>query len=524
MKPFGQIAVTTLICLVAGGTLTSCATKGQHKNLEGRVTVLENAEAPAQPVSVSKVRPVPAGMKGAAMALPTGDEASSPLLIEKHVPAVVNVEAEDNYVIYVTNISDSLSIKDVVVKETLDANYTLASTEPPVATADGRVLTFALGTLAPGDTKTIKVNGAASQPATLEFCSTATFTPFICVDQLAEQPSLALRKEGPAEVVFCDEFEYKLIVTNSGTGAATNVVVTDELPAGIQTADGQPTARFEIASLGAGQSQEMVIRAKATKTGEFSNDAVAKADGLNAESNTVTTKITKPALDIEMASIDRLFVGGSFDYKINFTNTGDATSNNVAVVQSLAPCVEFVSATNGGTFADGKVTWNIGALAPGQAAEATVTVKAAAICAAESTVTIAGSCADTDSARVKTDILGIPAILLEVIDEVDPVRVGGETTYVITATNQGSADGTNITINATTENQTILEVTGDTAGTVTGAAVKFAAVPSLAPAQKATWRIRVRADQAGDVRFKVSMNSDQLTRDVEETEATNLYE
>ena len=33
----------------------------------------------------------------------------------------------------------------------------------------------------------------------------------------------------------------------------------------------------------------------------------------------------------------------------------------------------------------------------------------------------------------------------------------------------------------------------------------------------------VKAIKPGDVRFRVTMNSDQLTRDVEETEATKFY-
>ena len=46
----------------------------------------------------------------------------------------------------------------------------------------------------------------------------------------------------------------------------------------------------------------------------------------------------------------------------------------------------------------------------------------------------------------------------------------------------------------------------------------------MAPGEKATWTVTVKALKAGDVRFKTKMTSDQLGRPVEETEATNLYE
>ena len=53
----------------------------------------------------------------------------------------------------------------------------------------------------------------------------------------------------------------------------------------------------------------------------------------------------------------------------------------------------------------------------------------------------------------------------------------------------------------------------------------FAALPSLAPKAQATWRIVVKAAEAGDARFKVTMDDDWLGDiPVEETEATNQYE
>jgi hypothetical protein len=54
--------------------------------------------------------------------------------------------------------------------------------------------------------------------------------------------------------------------------------------------------------------------------------------------------------------------------------------------------------------------------------------------------------------------------------------------------------------------------------------VKFFPLSSLAPKAKAAWRVVVRAVRPGDVRFKVVLNVDQLTRPVEETESTHLYE
>ena len=135
------------------------------------------------------------------------------------------------------------------------------------------------------------------------------------------------------------------------------------------------------------------------------------------------------------------------------------------------------------------------------------------------------TCAEGVSASAQTSIEGIPAVLLEVIDLNDPIEVGGNETYVITATNQGSMADTNIAIVCTLEeNETYVSSSGATTGRAEGNKVVFQPLASLAPKAQAQWKVVVKAVKAGDVRFKVTMNTDQLTRPVEETESTNLYE
>jgi len=103
--------------------------------------------------------------------------------------------------------------------------------------------------------------------------------------------------------------------------------------------------------------------------------------------------------------------------------------------------------------------------------------------------------------------------------------LGSYETYVITATNQGATASTNVSIVCMLEdNVEYYSSGGPTAATARGGAVTFAPLPSLAPQQKATWRVVVKAVRAGDVRFKVVMNTDQLQRSVEESESTEMYE
>jgi len=139
--------------------------------------------------------------------------------------------------------------------------------------------------------------------------------------------------------------------------------------------------------------------------------------------------------------------------------------------------------------------------------------------------TVTAYCAESVTATSKASIAGIPAVRLEVADLEDPVQVGGRTVYVITVINQGSAPDTNIRIACTLEDKIrYVSSAGATTGSIMGHTVSFAPLRTLAPQDRATWRVVVRGIRPGDVFFRVTMSTDQLARPVEETEATHLYE
>ena len=66
--------------------------------------------------------------------------------------------------------------------------------------------------------------------------------------------------------------------------------------------------------------------------------------------------------------------------------------------------------------------------------------------------------------------------------------------------------------------------TGPTKAAVAGQNVTFGKVASLAPKDQVVYKITVKAVAKGDVRFKVTMHTDQLALPVEHTEATHIYQ
>ncbi len=516
-------------------TLSGCYSCQSWNNLWGKGPVEPGCEekfffdkdcrliAKAKP---APVKPKPAPVSGCGPSTVSRSypcEGCDIIQLNKTMPGEVQLNAPFDYTIKVTNVTD-MDVTDVVITENIPSNLSVKNADP-AATKDGSKLVWKLGSFAPKQSKQITVYGMATNTDCVKTCAAATYVVPACANVQVVQPKLQLKKTAPAEVLLCDPIPVKFVVTNSGSGSARNVKIEDTLPAGLRTAEGRSKLVFDAGTLATGQSRQFSATLKASKTGKYVNKAVASsAAGLKAESET-TTIVRQPVLAISKTGPEKRYLGRSVAYEITVTNKGDAPAKNLVLEDQLPLGVKFVSASDRGKVVAGKVQWNLGSLAAGKSRKLSVTVMPNKAGTITNSVTATATCAEGVRASVKTSMAGIPAVLLEVIDIDDPVELGNRTTYVITATNQGSALGTNIRIVCTLEdNEQYVSSSGATRGTLAGNTVTFAPLRSLAPKAKATWRVVVKAVKTGDVRFKVTMNTDQLTRPVQETEATNLYE
>jgi uncharacterized repeat protein (TIGR01451 family) len=313
----------------------------------------------------------------------------------------------------------------------------------------------------------------------------------------------------------------KLTVRNSGSSVLSNVRVVDTLPDGLSTGS---STTFDAGTLAPGASKEFAFNATASRTGRFVNNARATAaEGVMADASS-TTVVRQPVLAISCDAPAERFLGRPIEVCFTVTNRGDAASAATTVEATLPAGLTVSSTTAGGTASAGKVTWNVGSLAPNGSTRVCLTATANAVGTYSFAASSKGTCAAAVTANCSTRVLGIPAILLEVVDLEDPIEVGKNVTYVIDVTNQGSAPDSNIKLVCTLEDaQDFVSGSGPTAVTGSGKTVTMAPLPSLAVKQKATWRVVIKAGKASNVRFKTTMTSDQLTRPVEETESTNQY-
>jgi uncharacterized repeat protein (TIGR01451 family) len=447
--------------------------------------------------------------------------------LDKVMPKEVGLNKPFNYTIKITNLTDT-TLNGIIVNEEIPNNLKFINANPP-ATEDQNKLTWEIESLGPKAVRTITISGTADYAAPLKPCTTV-LTPVVpaCATVDVIEPRLSLIKTAPAQVLLCDMIPVKYVVTNSGTGTVPNVKIMDSLPPGLRTTDGRGDLVFDAGNLGAGQSREFSIELRPTRTGTYVSKAVANSTtGLRAESDETTTVVSLPILSIQKTGPEKLYVGRPATYEIIVTNVSDVAARETVVEDTIPEGVTSVKATSGAKLmeSNSKLVWNLGILEPKASETLHISYTPTKPGAISNGATASAYCAEPVSATMKTLITGIPAIMLEVVDLEDPVRVGDRVTYMITVTNQGSATSTNIRVSCILENNVrYVSSAGATTSSVMGDTVRFLPLAGLAPHDKAVWRVVVEAVKPGDVRFKVSMVSDELTRPVEESEATRIYE
>lgn len=513
--------------IVFGATLTGCSTHTVAEDDSNTVVTREAEPAPTPAPKSSNAWGYYSPRMGAdesasRMAFPTGDPKTSALLVHQVMPNEVRRDEEFGFSYHITNLTNS-ELQNVMVMMNSSNNLEISDSEPAAASSDGS-MNWSMGDFGPGQTKVISLSGSAGKVGTASDCITVSYNNFLCAVVNVVEPALALTKTATAEALKCDQIVLRYVVTNSGSGAASNVAIKDTLPSGLSMSNGSKAVHIPVGTLAAGESKAYEVRATASTTGTFESPAMATADGLEASADETTTVVTAPEMQVAVECSESQFLGRNFTYNYSIENAGDGVANTSTASASIPAGTTVVRTSNGGRVVGTNVVWDFGSMDAGASKDFSMTVSASNTGRYTSTVTGNASCADSVSDRCTTEVKGIPAILLEVVDISDPVEVGQETTYVITVTNQGTAADTGIRIVGTLPaEQSFVSATGATNGSANGKTVTFAPSGSLAPGAQISWRITVRANDEADSRFRVEMTSARLQEPVIETEATNLY-
>lgn len=457
---------------------------------------------------------------------PEGSNLSSGAVSTDHynlVKYVVNEASVGEGITYNYNITAKTKLKDVTLTDKVPAGSEVISMSPD-ASVSGDVLVWNLGKMEPTETKNVQLTVKAKDSGVLKSCAYITAIPLACTQTNIGKAAIAISKTGPSQAKVGDAINFNVIVKNPGTFTAKNVVVTDMIPSGLAHADGKSALTFDIGELEPGDSRNFTIPVKATRRGEFTNVAKVNTSNAGSGKDEATVVVLEPALSIAKSGPAEQYVAKIATYKITVKNTGDTTLKNLTITDTVPAPLKILPGS--GAKVNGNVaTWTIDSLAKGAQQDYKLTVTSMQSGSYTNSVAVveAGD-GLSGNAAATTLWKGFPALLIEVVDTVDPLIQDETTRYVITVTNQGSAADSNIVIKANFPEQiSPVAASGATSGTINGKQVTFAPLLSLAPKQQAQFVVDAKAVKEGDGRINVSMESGLLKTPVNEEESTHVY-
>ena len=302
------------------------------------------------------------------------------------LPTTVTAGELITYALVIHNFGPSRAIQ-VKLVDSLPAGLTLLSVTPgppfpPSLGGQGGCagLICLLGDMMPNETTTVtvvaRVNPNTDEGVVLlnaAYVSSETTDPgpnpniATTVNTVQTEASLQIEKHDLADPVAPDaQLIYAIVVTNTGPSEARDVIVTDQLPAGVtflgstdscaETASGLLDCR--LGTLAAGSVTRFLVSVRVAAT------VVSGTTLINSVSVTSTTPLTRSTLsDTEPTTVLQTFgppadlavaktpsgavvtAGGRITYTLVITNYGPATATDVELADALPAGLTLISAT-----------------------------------------------------------------------------------------------------------------------------------------------------------------------------------
>jgi uncharacterized repeat protein (TIGR01451 family) len=334
--------------------------------------------------------------------------------------------------------------------------------------------TWSVATLAPGasvgltvsalvtshDPQTIDATVRADQhdPAPAGTAATVTVTPQLADLALTSAISNATPNVGATITA-------TVTLTNNGPAAASSILVTAALPAGLTFQSAMPSQGtyestsgvWTVGGLAVGDSVTLNLLATvASPLPRSINAAIAQTGQFDPvpSNNTATLLETPQQADLmvtETVSDTNPILGNTIQFITTLVNNGPSAATHVAVQTSLPSGLTLVSATaSEGTYNAATGSWTVGPVAVAGAPVLVLSARVENPAPASVTATVSASDQfDPDSANNSgTTSESIQVANLQVAETVsDPTPVVGETvTYTVTVRDSGPDSATGVTV------------------------------------------------------------------------------
>lgn len=446
------------------------------------------------------------------------------LTVEKVAPPEIQVGRPAKFQIRVRNTGRAAA-ENVLIRDEVPVGTKFVDANPKASRAADGAIFWEVGTMSPGQEVTVNLQLMPVEEGPIGSVAKVSFQASASARTRSTKPGLVLEHTGPMKVLVGDTVRFQIKITNPGSGAATQVVLEEDVPQGLTHSSGAKL-EYAVGTIQPGQTRHLELSLKASEAGSVVNTLFARAEGGLEAKDVVELEVTAPKLDVVIEGPNKRYLERQATFTVSVANPGTADASDVELVAHLPTGLKFVSTNNSGYYDQARhaVIWSLEQLPAGEMGKAQFT--ALPIEMGNFQIRAEGHAEPGLEAQQEhgLQVEGIAALLFGVADKVDPVEVNGQTAYEIRVVNQGSKAATNIQFTAMVpEGLRPVSAEGPTPETIEGQQVVFGPLDRLPPKEQAVFRVMVEGTIAGDHRFRVQMTSGEIETPVIKEESTRVY-
>lgn len=486
------------------------------------------ASGPAGAATPRSLTAPPRGKGGSGNALPGERELEGmqapAVALEKVAPAEVQVGKLATFETRVRNVGQAVA-HDVVVTDHVPQGTRLESTNPPAQVGADGILTWNLGTMQPGDEVAISMQITPEAEGEIGSVAHVGLVGKATARTVSTRSLLTIEHDAPKKVMIGEAVPLRVTVTNPGSGAATGVIVEEDVPEGLSHVGGSEL-EYEIGVLRPGETRQMELTLKAEKPGLIQNTIVVRGEGNLLAQHQVEIEVISPQLQVGVAGPKKRYLDRQATYTLTVANPGTASAQEVELVAYLPKGMKFVQSDSEGQYdpAQHAVFWSLEELPAAKSGNVKLTT--IPIETGEQMLRVEGR-ANLGLNVASEQAIQVDAaadLVFTISDLNDPIEVGTETVYEIRVANNGSKPATNVLLAAALPAELkLISGDGPARATTKGQQIGFEPVGRINPGEEMVFKIVAQGNRAGDHLIRVQLSSDEFPNPVTKEESTQVY-
>lgn len=405
------------------------------------------------------------------------------------------------------------SVRNVVAEAVLPDGLEVISAVP-APLASGGSATWSFGELKPGQGKKIELVVIPRVQGNVEMTAFVRMTGASSTSFVVQEPSVALKLEGPSSIEVGQLVNYTVNVSNPGTGHARNVMIQAVVPEGLEHKRGKMLT-IDIGTLNPGESRRARLSLTGTQGGDQKLAVRVVADGGLTAQTIETVAVAEPQLNIGVRGPAQCVASQPNNYEVIVVNEGKVDSNNVRAKYRVPNGFEFVSADRGGKHNPDEQTidWFVGTLEPGQLKHFNVSLRPSDSGEFKHQVGVISEHGKMTMAEHVSRVQGHAKLALSLASNTQRASAsGGEASFEIRIQNVGNtpAEGVGVSCEVPPGLE-LVDISGPSEYLTDSGVIIFRALPSLQPGESAAFIVRTKCNRPGQHVARVRVASKSIS-------------